>query len=359
MGYDILDEILNEPPRPQRRFVTPKQLALPARSRPLTRRPGVPIIGEGTPNGRMIVDDYNVGLEQIEDLYIPGKTEGEVEKYLLDKTQAEREAGGDEFRTFMEMQHQNHAALADQASFARTNPVSVLKGMLGNTASLTPSASTGADRSQTVCQWAGDDAETTSVTVTLGTSVFIPVQTNEGAGVVAAPVRSYAIVRFGTQGFLQTLFVDIGQGTQFTISGSQINIDVAVANVSVDPGGNGTPNAFPTVPLYGQISFQRITHEAPVTFTKYIDQLAGNNTVTAWIAIPPFAKRITVFNGSNVNFLFQAADSAIATITQAQTVATGALMTTMTLVGDSQFFRIQNKDVAGPDNFMAVFELAV
>jgi len=169
------------------------------------------------------------------------------------------------------------------AKFTRINPPSALHGTLGGQQQLTVRI-VGANQQPNTAQvalWGGVDAETIPVTV-----VLAPVGFLESPILFPAPIRPYAIVQFGTRGFLVKAEVDICQGVQFTLGASEVSLQVALEDV---------PNiyaSFPTIPLAGMLSFYTTQKNTQITRTKYIDNL-GATSDTGSILVPPFARNVT------------------------------------------------------------------
>lgn len=184
----------------------------------------------------------------------------------------------------------------ERAPYVRTNPASVLQGTLGGQQLITVSGINvlegeppgNVSRLIQVCNWGGDDAETIPITVTAA-----PVQqiVNFPAGTFILAPKPFAVVQFGTRGFLVKAEVDIGTGTQFTVSGSSITVQVGFEwdfGIVVPPGTEVAAQ----MKLAGMLSFRAIERTAPLTRTKY--GITGNS-VPAIFPVPPFAKRFTVW----------------------------------------------------------------
>lgn len=185
--------------------------------------------------------------------------------------------------------------LVKYAPFARNNPPSVLHGTLGG--QQTVYSQTDPDKvpaTLQVANWGGEDAETTPITVT-----FAPVQqavagnaaTNYAGDPpqIAFGVRPFGIIQFGTRGFLPRAEVDIGLGTQFTVSGSsvtlQVGLDLTRDTFNVPIASN--------MQLAGMLSFHPVIRTTPVTRTRYFDGLVSG--AEAFTTVPPFAKQVTLW----------------------------------------------------------------
>lgn len=175
----------------------------------------------------------------------------------------------DDFDQLWQLQRGQQEALNKQAPFVRTNPYSTLNGILGGRATVTSGG-----QAKTVAYWVGEDAETTPVTVTLGPIGLL----TQAAWDSNTSYRPYAIVQFGTRGYISTVQVDIANGCQFTVSGSQVTVQVAM-----DPADSGDANG--TMDLYGVLSFQQIVRTTPITRTKYV--ISNDN-----YDVPAFAKSV-------------------------------------------------------------------
>ncbi len=199
------------------------------------------------------------------------------------------------------LRSQEHARLETVAPFARINPPSILKGTMGGQDRVaTGDGVTEVERNAQVALWGGDDAETTSVTVT-----FSQVQQlNNAAGLVMtsdAVVIPYGIIQFGTRGFLVKAEVDIGLGCQITLSASRVSLQVAL-----EP----TTGIRKTAQLSGMLSFHPIVRTKPITRTKYFTTAVAAVTVLC----PAFAKDVVVFRdtiGVAMTLLFLDSNAAV------------------------------------------------
>lgn len=171
------------------------------------------------------------------------------------------------------------STLGAQAPFRRDNPPSILSG--GSSLGNYQIVSSGEDPKD-VANWAGEDAETTCVSCT-----FAPVEyLTQVSG--STSFRPFGTVRFGNRGFSAFAEVDVGLGVQFTVSASQVRLQVGMDPVSAAltiPG---------TMKLTGMVSgFKPIVRTAPITRTRYIDDVTGGTSVT--VSIPPFSKEVWVY----------------------------------------------------------------
>lgn len=162
------------------------------------------------------------------------------------------------------------------AEWVRINPVSVNRGILGNLQNVTA----GGPALQ-VANWQGETAETVPMTVTF---FYYPSTLN----ISSFDYRPFGRVQFGSNGIITTVDVDIGLGTQFTVSGNVITLQVGLET----PGG-GIP-ATPLLPRFGgTVSFYPVVRTTPVTRTRYVDALDGGQN--AIIQIPNFAKSVNFY----------------------------------------------------------------
>ena len=170
------------------------------------------------------------------------------------------------------------------AKFSRLQPPSVLNGIFGNQASITPNVA-----QQVVAplaNWGGETEETMPVTVT-----FAPVLFNDTFRSVLASRRPFGIVQFGSKGALVRLEVDVGRGCQFTISASAVTLQVGFDISPTNVGATGLES----VPFLGTLSFLPIVRTVPITRTVFVDNpiiTNGNNRV---FNVPLFAGNVVLW----------------------------------------------------------------
>lgn len=197
--------------------------------------------------------------------------------------------------------------LKDLAPFQRTNPVSVLNGILGNQIILD------SGEQGDVANWEGEDAETCPVTVVLGPSNNTLTFSATGANTIT-PARPYAIVRFGTKGFSSTVEVDIGAGCQFTVNASAVRVTLVMPAALTGLNAN-------RIPLTGMLSFNAPLRTTPITRTVYDDQTVVNLGHSATAVVPAFAKTLVVRTPNWADTwqltLFDTAGSPVGTFTKA------------------------------------------
>jgi hypothetical protein len=185
----------------------------------------------------------------------------------------------DQLQHFATLKQAQAAAVAIQAPPVNTNPPSIMtSGIIGNQVSVITSFTT--ETRKQIVNWVGDDAHTSTIAVTLAATY----PTGFNMGVIPATARPYAIVQFGTTGYLATAAIDFGLGCQFNVSGSSVNI-TAVMPVSIT-----NPSDYnPPVQLAATLSFDTISRSLPITRTIY---LAG---VSEYAFIPSFAADFMVY----------------------------------------------------------------
>lgn len=187
----------------------------------------------------------------------------------------------DELTRKMALRNHKWQGLNQQAPFTRTNPVSILAGQIGNQQAVSVGQSP-----QQVAFWGGDDAETMPITV-----VFAPVNPNITPDIGLggnAPIRPFGRVRFGTRGFLVEALVDIANGVEFTVAGSQCTLEVGLDDTS-NLGTIPDP-----VPMAGMLSFRQVEKPLPITRTVFFDNPGGAAT-SGILRIPSFARDLTVY----------------------------------------------------------------
>jgi hypothetical protein len=237
--------------------------------------------------------------------------------------------------------------LNQQSPFIRTNPVSVLNGILGNQIILE------SGQQGDVANWEGDDAETGPVTVVLGPSnQTLTFGDNFANPNTISPVRAYAIVHFGTKGFSTTVEVDVGSGCQFTVNASAVRVTIVMPKALNGYSAN-------RIPVTGMLSFRAPLRTTPITRTIYWDDPIplGPN---AKIIVPPFAKKLTVITKWTTPYEFTVYDTA-GNPTYAWNVirAASTEFPTVILPGDAAFVEVGAVESHIIQNLKFVFELAV
>lgn len=177
------------------------------------------------------------------------------------------------------LQRAQVSSLKDQAQFVRTNPPSLMTGMLGNYQIVTA----GGEAIQ-VCNFTGDDAETMPVGITIAPVEQLVAGAPEGlANTISRP---FAIIQFGTRGFSVSFEVDIGTGRQLVVGASSVIVQVAM-----DPLPAEGAFVAGSMKLAGMLSFHPTIRVTPVTRTRYIDTVLNAKVQT--VTVPPFAQRVS------------------------------------------------------------------
>jgi hypothetical protein len=185
------------------------------------------------------------------------------------------------------------AAAGQIAPLTNTNPSGVFAaGMLGNQATVAPG------ELKQVVNYQSPDCETTTMTV-----VVSPVQqaftldrssTLDPNAITVA--RPYARIQFGNKGFAASMFVDVGTGVSFDISGSMATIEVGSKPLPPDASSASGH----VMQLGAMISAFRSSsmRTTPLTYTIYQDDGTGT---FLYYAIPPFARRVTFYKANRMN----------------------------------------------------------
>ena len=191
----------------------------------------------------------------------------------------------DQLQHFADLRGTKHALLNAQAPFSRINPPSVLTGSLGTQVSVS------AGELKQVAAWAGDDAETGPVTITLAAVAQLDAM---GDDYGYAAHRPYAVIQFGTRASLLTAEVDISRGCQLTVCASMVTVQVGTSYGPID---NAAALPKPIL-LSGMLSFHPMVRTQNVTRTTFIDTnvLIGIGVVPT---IPAFARSVTLLKTSN------------------------------------------------------------
>jgi hypothetical protein len=177
------------------------------------------------------------------------------------------------------MRHAEWQRLNDQAPFVRAAPPSVLRGILGNQAEVVAGGPL-----KDVANWEGEDAETCEVTITLA-----PVIPPEIA--LPSPLwRPFARVFWGTKAMSAQAEVDVGLGTQFSLTASSVRVQVGLDEV---PAGT----AIKPLTMIGMISFGSVNRQVPLTRTIYMDLATAPPSLESFARVPAFAKALKVVRG--------------------------------------------------------------
>lgn len=234
--------------------------------------------------------EFNGAFSEIRDPLRVGEND-DFHEMVQQRNEAMHEGKGDDLARDVILQEQSRAALGQSASFVRINPASSIKAVLGGIATLTTPATNAAlqtliSNAQQVAMWVADDnSETVAITVTFGPIATIIQLVNQ---LNPSELRPFGVVQFGTRGALQTVEVDIGRGCQLTVSGTQVNVSVALDAPSLG-------NVQNTTTLTGMISFYPIQKHVGLQRTRYVDALAAGVT-TGKLVVPPFARDLTIYN---------------------------------------------------------------
>lgn len=248
------------------------------------------LVDNPNPTGHREVDDVDDQTAHIVDngasLEMADRTASAPDDFddlVRKRGEALKAAGGDDLAAGALLQDGHQSELQKQAPWVRANPPSSLRGILGSSVTLQVPLRTVAlddviNSAPTVAYWQGDDAETTCVTVTLGATT----PARRLFSLVPASIRPFAKVSFGTRSYLTSVLVDISNGTQFTVSGSQVTVQVAL-----EPGTQtGVGADQPSFTLFGMLSFQQVIRTVPLVRTISVDTGGGVQVV------PPFASRM-------------------------------------------------------------------
>lgn len=186
------------------------------------------------------------------------------------------EAGHDDLAREAILMEQGAAAAAAAAPPSSTNPVSATNTPLGGQA--TPDST---KPPVEVARWVGDDREATNFTITASF-----VQPPQSAGVLSGiGGRSYLIVQWGCRGVANSMEVDVGNGCEFTLTGSFVSVSVAYDGRSVNGATQGQPVAV-------SLAFRDGNRTTPLTRTKIFNSVG--NVAGQLFLIPPFAKQFFV-----------------------------------------------------------------
>jgi hypothetical protein len=229
------------------------------------------------------------------DVTEPEDEDSDFTELLRERRESLDEAGGDDLAQQVIYNQKRKRALKEDAPFVRIVPQSMLRGLGGGIATVTqppggasPQIFGGLSSNPAVglpgvslsllqvANWVGEDS-IESVPITC---LFSPVQQQFGSTVSA--LRPFGVVDFGNVGYLNRVYVDIGQGCQFTIGCSR-----ALLSVGLDPVAGVT--AAQAMQLSAALSFNPIVRTTHLTRTVYLDQLTGT---TAKVNRPPFAQSV-------------------------------------------------------------------
>ncbi|MDO8631073.1 MAG: hypothetical protein Q7R41_11335, partial [Phycisphaerales bacterium] len=250
----------------------------------------------------------------------------------------------DEFDAKFQQAEGEQAALQQQAPFVRVNPVSIMKSVLGAQVTLKH----GEER--VVARWDGEDAESTAWTVTVG-----PVETAGIAltGPGTPRFRPYALVQWGTRGFLITAKIDIGRGCQLTINASTI---VLTMGLTVS---NSTTA---TIALTGMLSPLPCVRTGKITCTEYATPPIND---AVQVIVPAFAKNVQVYrNNATVPIVIDLISYGGVGIFSVTRAAAGAIdaetvMDPIPLPNDAVFITINNNDAVQSVSVVLIYELAL
>ncbi len=162
-----------------------------------------------------------------------------------------------------------------QAPTVNTNPESAYRAVLGNQYVLTSGHEVGS-----VVSWRGNDRESRYVTVMCTRAVAAdsgyPSPTS-GSG-IALSYRPYIKVRFGTRGNTTIVEVDLNRGTQVTVVGASVYVDLGMDPAPVS-GPSGVAYTAGTMLLGCSMGWGATSRFVPNTRTRYLDNIFGLTNV--------------------------------------------------------------------------------
>lgn len=273
-------------------------------------------------------------------------TPDDFDELVENRTKAMIEGHGDDLSRDALMITGDRAALVQEAPFQRINPPSVLNTPIGGQVVVNSDGKT-----KEVARWAGNDAETSAVTVTfgpVGTAASIPF-------VGPLPVRPFGVCRFGTRGFLSELVFDVGRGVQFTVTGSTVILEAGVE--FIDPVSVGQT----TLTLTGMLSFHPTEKDMTITRSSYVDNLAFGGA-SVLIDTPNFADNLICFRSDQTSpFTLEFIDQRFVTRYSVSTAASANMTVPVPLSGDIYHIRLTNNAVGpgGTAMFRLIFGLVV
>jgi hypothetical protein len=121
----------------------------------------------------------------------------------------------------------------------------------------------GIKQQDTVILWQGNKFESQTMTVDIGVNKPLP----EGIG-DNTPLRPYAQIEYGADGFREIITIDVGFGTRLTMAGNYLSVLL---------GMGPAPGTGPAIVIGASMGFFAATSTAPVTYTQYTDGLASGS----------------------------------------------------------------------------------
>ena len=189
----------------------------------------------------------------------------------------------------------------------------------------------GIQQSATVAMWTGTLEETQALTVDIGVSAFPA----PGSGVSC---RAQAVITYGTDGFQQSVTVDVGLGQRITVPGN-----MCIVLVQMLAPYAGLPSGVMTVGA--TISPFAAPSQSPVVLTAFVDQVNGvgfpsniprpNRAQAIWP--PPQCSDLT--GTVTGRFLFQ--DAAGTLLYALPTFVPGTIVAPIPLTGDVALIVLQ------------------
>lgn len=250
------------------------------------------LVDNPNPTGHREVDDVDDQTAHIVDngasLEMADRTASAPDDFddlVRKRGEALKAAGGDDLAAGAILQSGQQAEAVQRAPYVTTNPPSATGAVMGRSASLKPG-----DNAVEVARWTGTNDESRAVTVTIGQGVLAAGQTS----LAQQPIQAYpyAIVKFGTQANLYTVYVDALAGTQFTVAATMVSVQLAMWPLMPKP--LNTPIAA-TMLLSGNISFGQVERYAPVQYTWLSKTFATDQPS---VPVPPFAVAFTFFGST-------------------------------------------------------------
>lgn len=217
-------------------------------------------------------------------------------------------------------------------------------------------------QSDTVIFWQGQKNESQALTVDIGFDMSVDSTVTPDAPAFVDPnvvPRPYADIVYGSDGFKDSVRIDVGIGTRFTIPANYVSVLVGMQK---PPAGKESG----VMRIGGNLGFFGCTSVAPITRTIYLDDIpsVGSGSKVYFerpkksivMLTPQCALSSTSLGGTAVIQIFDAAGNVLSRISFQN--SSNIAISPISLSNDARYFSLENTSDTSA-NFRISFQLAL